>query len=915
VIGTYGQGTFGPTIARGPKGTITVSAPSSPNGRRWIAQALDDAGKPRADAKHELAEAPEDTSIWQIGAVGDGFVLAWTRATDSGAQLLTLALAADGTPHGAPTVVARGGDEIVDVRVTSVQGAEGISAILTFGERNAPKGALSAMGTLYAVPLDAAGRPTATAATRIAERLGAWSVAPIDKGQVVAAYVQHPGDKPEKPENKGGKGEAAAWVPEGPRRNAKLVVLGLGPKGIVVSDALTVADTTALPEIDVVRLPEAGKAVVAWTDRRDMDEHVYATTLDATGAKPKLEGKPHRAVPPRGDQSIVALAPTPTGPVLLWEDASPRPPHEARRRFSLARLSATGEATSRPRSFWFPYDDNLPELGVLADRDATGAMTGAGDDVALLTYGSLCLFDGNEASKQASCTPQDLRPFVVRFAGPTLAPAQSDMIDLGDVAGGRVQHAFDLACRAGWCEALAEGPTDPATVALTRIGTRAAPPSGARWVYAESIDAPVATPRLEAATSLGRESQFAGLHAARTPAGGSLVAWVTYAADDLEEEVVEVKGKGKGKGKVEKAKGGVPPGSARVALRAVDASGEPLGPINVVSERALSKGDVAVAASAIEKGGGVVAYVSRGEGDEEVYVAKLDDTGKKTGGNVRITHVAGGASDVALTPLPAPEGGYLLAWVDARKNNPGVYAVKLDKSGNKQGSEVRVGGGAADLADVSLATIGTSAQGPKVAIAWSDARDNAATGFADVWFTIVAARDIKTVVPERALVKTGLHSHSPMVVARGDGGALFGWLEDDPNANEMIAMTGKDDWGAFVARVDGTGTLLQPMTPLPIDAALGKGVISSVAVDCPPQPPQAASTPVCRATMSFGEKEGVTLLATTLAPTPPAARTLWSWRGAGTQEVSPAISGNAIYVCEDGIEVDDGRVRRLSVTF
>lgn len=901
-VGTYGQGTFGPTIARGAKGSIVVAAPSAATGRRWIAQALDESGKPRADAKHELAEAPEDTSIWQIGAVGDGFVLAWTRATDSGAQLLSLALAADGTPRGAATVVARGGDEIVDVRVTPVQGAEGASAILTFGERSVPKGAVSAMGTLYAVPLDANGRPTAAAATRIAERLGAWSVSAIDKGQVVAAFIQHP-------EAKGGP------TPDEIKRNAKLVVLGLGPKGVVASEALLVAEHTALPEIDVVRLPEAGKAVVAWTDRRDMDEHIYATTLDATGAKPKLEGKPRRAVPPRGDQSIVAIAPTPTGPVMLWEDASPRAAHESRRRFSLARLSATGEAQSRPRSFWFPYDDNLPELAVLADRDATGAMTGAGDDVALLTYGALCLFDGNEASKQAACTPQDLRPFVVRFAGPTLVPAQTDMIDVGEVAGGRVQHAFDLACRAGGCEALAEGPTDPAVVALTRIATRAAPPPGARWVYTESVEPAIATPRFEAATSLGRESQFAGLHAARTPAGGSFVGWVTYAADDLEEEVVEVKGKGKGKGKVEKGKGAVPPGSARVAMRAVDATGEPLGPINVVSERALSKGDVAIAASAIEKGGGVVAYVSRGEGDEEVYVAKFDDAGKKTGGNVRITHAAGGASDVALAPLPAPDGGYLLAWVDGRKNAPGVYAVKLDKSGNKQGAEVRVGGGAADLADVSLATIGTGTQGAKVAIAWSDARENASTGFADVWFTIVGARDIKTLTPEHALVKTGLHSHSPTIVARGDGGAVFAWLEDDPNANEMISLTGKEDWGAFVARIDGTGTLLQPMTPLGLDASLVKGIVSGVAIDCPPQPPQAAATPVCRATVAFGEKEGVTLLATTLAPTPPAAKIVWSWRGAGTQEVAPAVSGGAIYVCEDGVEVDDGRVRRLSVTF
>ncbi len=908
VIGTFGPGTFGPMIAHGAKGTIVVVAPSAPTGRRWVSQALDDAGKPRPEAKHELAEAPEDTSSWQVMAVGDGFVLAWTRATNAGAQLLTLPLSADGTPQGSPTVVARGGEELVDVRITTAPGAEGSAALLTFVERSAQNGMAGASGTLYALPLDAAGKPAANAAMRVGERLNTWSVAPLGNGQIAAAMVQFAPDK----------GAAAVNRDEAPR-SAKLVVLSLTAKGVVASDPLLIAEATVQREIDVARLPEAGKALVLWTDRREIDEHILSIVVDTSGPKPKLEGKPRRAVPPRGEQSIVALLPTPTGPVLLWEDASPRPTREVRRRFSLARLSSAGEATSRPRSFWFPYDDNLPELSALVDHDAAGAATSSGDDVAVLTYGSACLFEAAPepgAAKQATCNVQDLRPFVVRFSGPTLAPAQTDMIDLdAALAGGTVSHAYELTCRASGCEVFAEGPTDPAVIALTKLATRAAPPPGARWAYTEAVDATTATPRLEAATALGRESQFAGLHTARTQSGGAFVAWVTYAPDDIEEDVVAVKGKGKGGGKVEKGKSAVPPGAARVVARAVDAAGEPLGPLNVVSERALSKGDVAVAASAIEKGGGVVAYVSRGEGDEEVYVAKLDDTGKRVGGNVRVTHVAGGASDVALTPLPAPEGGYLLSWVDARKSAPGVYAVRLDKSGNKQGAEVRIGGGAADLADVSLAAIGTGAQGAKIAIVWSDARENASTGYADVWFTIVGARDLKPIVAERALVRTAMHSHSPVVAARGDGGAVVGWLEDDPNATEMISLAGKDDWGAFVARVDGSGNLAQQMTPVALDPAVGKGIVSGVTVDCPPMAPQAASTPVCRVALSFGDKEGISLLATTLTPTPTAARLVWSYRGAGTQEVSPAIAGNAIFLCEDGPEVDDGRVRRLAVTF
>jgi hypothetical protein len=207
--------------------------------------------------------------------------------------------------------------------------------------------------------------------------------------------------------------------------------------------------------------------------------------------------------------------------------------------------------------------------------------------------------------------------------------------------------------------------------------------------------------------------------------------------------------------------------------------------------------------------------------------------------------------------------------------------------------------------------IGLGSGGPKVAIAWSDARADAATGFADVYFSIVSGRDLgKVISPERAVIRTTLHSHDPLVVARGDGGALIGWLEDDPSSNEMLQLVGAPDWGAYLARIDGTGALVMPPTKLGVDATLGNGVVTGIGADCS----AISSSGGCRVALAWSASQGIGILGgalngSTLTP----ARMIWSYRGAPTQEVTPAVAGSAIFFGEDGMEVDDGKVRRLGV--
>lgn len=893
VIGSYGDGTFGPRVVRGSKGSIVVSAPRSDTGRRWMAVALDDKDTPLSSERHEIAEAPEDSSAWDVKATENGFVLAWTRQTEAGEQLFAVSLAVDGAPRSVPTPVAKSGDDLVAVRIVPLEAG----ALLTWGEKTLPKGGTAAVGALVAVPLDALGRPTAQP-TRIAERLSAWQVAATGPATAVAAIVQRV--EPSKDPKLAARDDLA--------RTAKAISLGIGPKGLTTSDAVALSGDEALPEIDVVQT-SPGRALIAWSDRREVDAHVFAQSLElSAGNKPKPLGTPRRSVPPRGEQALVSLVPLNGGAALMYETLSPRSIKDPRRRFDVAPLSQDGDALATPHGFLFPYEDDEPELARAGD-----------DAVAVLTYGHACMANGDA---QPTCNDDELRPFVLRYGGPTLSPRQADLLDVGDKLGGAAQHAFDLWCtsdKSGRCDALVEGPGNPAAIAIAKTTPRKEEPK-LRWVFRDHAETPTAPPRLEAATAIARENEFTGLHATRAGAG-TLVAWITWAPDDAEVEAsAEIEPKKKKKNeddaapKPKKKKSNPEALGARVAVRLLDGSGEPVAPVAVLSERALSKGDVAVAWGAGEKDGGVVAYVSRAEGDEEVYVARVTSKGLKEGKSSRITHAPGAASDVALTALP--DGGYLLAWVEARGKNaaPAVWAVKLDKQGGKVGAEVKIGGGVGgDLSDLSLATIGSGSTGARIVATWSDAREDAVHGFGDVWFTVIGSKKLEPVAAEKAIARTKLHSHHPVAAARGDGGALVAWLEDDPSVSEALELVGKPEWGAYFARIDGNGAVVQGATQLSLDPDLGKGMATAVGADCPTGPSS------CRVAVAWAAHDGIGVLAAPLgaatASTNHPARLVWSYHGAPSQEVAPAVVGSAVYLCEDGLEKDDGRVRRLSVSW
>ncbi len=82
-----------------------------------------------------------------------------------------------------------------------------------------------------------------------------------------------------------------------------------------------------------------------------------------------------------------------------------------------------------------------------------------------------------------------------------------------------------------------------------------------------------------------------------------------------------------------------------------------------------------------------VAWQEISDADWEIYFARLDSTGKKIGSEVRVTGISRNSTQVSLAWTGSEYG---LAWHDSRVGDYEIYFARLDASGTKIGSDVRV---------------------------------------------------------------------------------------------------------------------------------------------------------------------------------------------------------------------------------
>ncbi len=470
----------------------------------------------------------------------------------------------------------------------------------------------------------------------------------------------------------------------------------------------------------------------------------------------------------------------------------------------------------------------------------TFELHGAGAGFALLGMGHPCL---PEQARDA-CLAAANAPLFVRFDA-TLTPTQVD----GMLGPERPSLAWNLDCAGDACLALAAAGTSPTNVYGVNLAVR---PGAHRalWLPPPPEDAP----RLTGVTTIESPTSVSDVAVAHV---GSidLVATVTSAADD-----------GKGVS------------GSTLAVRPSD------GTKVVLSTKALAMGGVAITPAKNEADGAVIAWVARENGDPEVHLTRVDKKGKKLN-DVQLTTTKGDASDVSITTI---DGGYFVAWVDGRDGNGEVYAARVDAQLQKQTREERITNANGDATDTTLLPLG----GDAILIAWADPRESPKDGFADVYTAILSAKTAKRPGQETRVLSTAAHSRSP-VLAKAEGGAVLGWIEEAP-----AGMATADARGAMVVSLDQAGkpandpAKLRParegtFTALSLDAS--SGVLHAVAA-------RSTTDEVCLD--ALGTKEQMPLLCLDGPP---------------TLDVAMSLLGTTLYFGDDGPDPSDQRLRRALI--
>lgn len=127
-----------------------------------------------------------------------------------------------------------------------------------------------------------------------------------------------------------------------------------------------------------------------------------------------------------------------------------------------------------------------------------------------------------------------------------------------------------------------------------------------------------------------------------------------------------------------------------------------------------------------------VAWMSNKDGNYEIYFARIDASGNKIGTDVRITTADGDSGSPSLVWTGTEYG---VAWEDDRDGNDEIYFARISSTGTKIGSDLRVTNNIASSHHPSLVW-----KGDEYAVVWD-------SNNADILFAKITASGTKVVIP------------------------------------------------------------------------------------------------------------------------------------------------------------------------
>ncbi len=175
-----------------------------------------------------------------------------------------------------------------------------------------------------------------------------------------------------------------------------------------------------------------------------------------------------------------------------------------------------------------------------------------------------------------------------------------------------------------------------------------------------------------------------------------------------------------------------------------------------------------------------VSWRDNRNGNDEIYFTRINAIGIEATDDIRITNNSG-VSQIPSLVWTGTEYG--VCWTDNRDGNTEIYFCRIDASGVKQGSDVRITNSSLTSDYPSLEWTGT-----EYGVCWTDYRDNNA----EIYFCRIDASGVKQGSDVRITTDNGV-SYSPSLVWTGTEYGVSWYENRDGN------------WEIYFCRIDASG--------------------------------------------------------------------------------------------------------------
>ena len=500
-----------------------------------------------------------------------------------------------------------------------------------------------------------------------------------------------------------------------------------------------------------------GRVVVAWTDARERDQHIYYASASLSGKILAAPAPARERVGSAGLHALVASADKKRA-LIAYELVQAQP--RSQRLIGLLTLDSEGR-----------LDGQRAEM-VWENRNGNPHFVADGDGFAGITFATPRRRSSEDVAGPVS-------PSLIRFS-PDLGVRGAEPIHLEAYRSRRspaglpawVNH---LRCEEGLCTALASSAGKPALLSLIRLPRRVS-----SWRSPAKRLARSKPPRARWLKSLAHsDAAIADIASARLDDGRLLVAWITHFTADGRQ--------------------GPAPAGAELSYRFVHPDGS-LSPVQILSKKAISIGGVSVTAVPSLKLRGrtavaAIAWAGPHAKSSHVFATLIDSKGKKlrqrTVTKVRReqkrNRIPNQVFDVTLRP--DGRGNLLVAWADSRDGNLEIYAARLNKVLEKNIIDRRITRSKSPSSEVQLVVTKKSSY-----LLWSEAKT--AKSKAAIRWQKLSTEGLRKQGKAQSLWTGKEHVARPQLLAMQDGSFAAFWIEqatgDSPSALRLVQL---DDQG------------------------------------------------------------------------------------------------------------------------